>query len=168
MKRLVATLLLASFFTPGLAFAMGGDKAAYFGGTLTIYAGAKDPVEGRLDLTGTEELVLRPERKPYAGVLLTIPYKAIEDLEYGQKAGRRVGAAIATTALLGPIGLVTLFSKKRKHYLTVAYKDVAGMDQVAILELGKDIVRETLPIMKARSGKTITFQDEEAEKSANK
>jgi hypothetical protein len=59
-------------------------------------------------------------------------------------------------------------SKKRKHYLTIAYTDQAGVEQVAILELGKDIVRETLPVMKARSGVEIVYQDEEAEKSANK
>ena len=39
-------------------------------------------------------------------------------------------------------------------------------DQVAILELGKDIVRATLPIVKTRSGKEITYQDEEARKAA--
>ena len=48
-----------------------------------------------------------------------------------------------------------------------ADKDDAGVGQVAILELGKDIVRETLPVLKARSGVEIVYQDEEAEKSAN-
>ena len=87
------------------------------------------------------------------------------DLEYGQKAGRRVGAAVATSVLLGPIGLVSLFSKKRKHYLTIGYTDDAGKDQVAVLELGKDIVRTTLAIVETRSGKQIEYQDEEARKS---
>lgn len=40
------------------------------------------------------------------------------------------------------------------------------MDQVAVLELGKDLVRTTLPIVKTRSGKEITYQDEEARKEA--
>jgi len=106
------------------------------------------------------------EKKPFAGQELRIPYGKIEDLEYGQKAGRRVGAAIGYTVLLGPIGLLTLFSKKRNHFLTVAFKDEEGKDQVAILELGKDIVRATLPIVKTRSGKEITYQDEEARKAA--
>ena len=84
----------------------------------------------------------------------------------GQKAGRRVGAAVATTVLLGPIGLVSLFSKKRKHFLTIGYKDANGKDQVAVLELGKDIVRTTLPIIEARSGKQIEYQDDEARKAS--
>ena len=41
-------------------------------------------------------------------------------------------------------------------------------DQVAVLELGKDIVRATLPIVETRSGKRVEYQDDEARKSANK
>jgi hypothetical protein len=62
--------------------------------------------------------------------------------------------------------LLTLFSKKRKHYLTVGYKDEEGSDQVVVLELGKDIVRTTLAVVETRAGKQIEFQDEEARKSA--
>jgi len=77
-----------------------------------------------------------------------------------------VGAAAATTVLLGPIGLLTLFSKKRKHFLTIGFKDDSGTDQVAVLELGKDIVRTTLPVVETRSGKQVEYQDEEARKAA--
>jgi hypothetical protein len=168
MKRMIASVLVVTLLFPSLALALDGDKAAYFGGTVQLFAGAKDPVEGRLDLVNPQALVLKPEKQPFAGNFLTIPYKNIDDLEYGQKAGRRVGAAVATTVLLGPLGLLTLFSKKRKHYLTVAYKDENGADQVAIIELGKDIVRGALPIIKTRSGKEITYQDEEARKSAGR
>jgi hypothetical protein len=165
MKRTAAILLI----TIGLQSTLGavdGDKAAYFGGTFTGFAGAKDPIQGRLDTANQTALVLTAEEKPYKGQALTIPYASIVDLEYGQKAGRRVGAAIGTTALLGPIGLVTLFSKKRNHFLTVGYKDEQGMDQVAVFELGKDIVRTTIPIVEKRSGKTVEFQDEEARKAS--
>ncbi len=94
-----------------------------------------------------------------------MPYKAITELEFGQKAGRRVGAAIGTSVLLGPIGLAMLFSKKKNHYLTVSFKDADEKDQVAVIELGKDIVRTTLPIVETRSGKKVEFQDDEAKKS---
>jgi len=166
MRRLVATVLVITMLAPSLLLAVDGDKAAYFGGTATAFPGAKDPVEGLLDTTNADALVLTAEDKPFRGQSLRIPYKAIEDLEYGQKAGRRVGAAVATTVLLGPIGLLSLFSKKRKHYLTVEFKDEAGASQVAVIELGKDLVRTTLPIVKTRSGKEITYQDDEARKEA--
>lgn len=64
--------------------------------------------------------------------------------------------------------MLTLFSKKRKHFLTVGFKGDDGKDQVVVLELGKDIVRVTLPIVATRSGKEIEYQDDEARKSANK
>jgi hypothetical protein len=60
---------------------------------------------------------------------------------------------------------LTLFSKKRSHYLRIGFKDRDDKDQVAILELGKDIVRTTVPIVETRSGKKVTYQDDEAKKS---
>lgn len=165
MRRATALLLLFVFATTPL-LALDGKKAAYFGGTVTAYAASKDPIEGRLDTTNPAALTLTPEKKEFKDTVLTIPYDHIIDLEYGQKAGRRVGAAIGTTVLLGPIGLLTLFSKKRDHFLTIGYKDAAGMDQVAVIELGKDLVRTTLPIVETRSGKSVEYQDEDARKAS--
>ena len=167
MRRLTAATLAIVLMTEAAALlAVDGDKAAYFGGTHAAYAGAKDPIEGELNTRLEEALILRPTKKDFAGQDLQIPYQQILDIEYGQKAGRRVGAAVATTVLLGPIGLVTLFSKKRKHYLTIGYTDQSGKEQVAVIELGKDIVRTTLAIVETRSGKKIEYQDEEARKAS--
>ena len=82
----------------------------------------------------------------------------ITGLEYGQKAGRRVGAAVLVNPLL-------LFSKKRQHFFTIGFKDKDGKEQAIVLELGKDIVRTTLTIIETRSGKEIEYQDEEARKA---
>lgn len=165
MKRLIAVAVIASLLSPSLALASVNSKgAAYFGGTAG-FKDAKDPVNGTLDIKNESALIFNATDKPYKGQSLYIPYKDIVDLEYGQKAGRRVGAAVGTTILLGPLGLLTLFSKKRNHFLTIGFKDDAGTDQVAVLELGKDIVRITIPIVETRSGKKVTFQDDEAKKS---
>jgi hypothetical protein len=167
MKRAIVFTVIASILSPSLALAkVDAKKAAYFGGSVGIFAGAKEPIQGRLDTTDPGHLILTAEKAPFDGHQLKIAYEKIEDLEYGQKAGRRVGAAVGYTVLLGPLGLLTLFSKKRNHYLTIAYKDEKGESQVAVLELGKDIVRATLPIVKTKSGKEITYQDEEARKAA--
>jgi hypothetical protein len=163
LRRATATTLLAVFCSSIALQAVDSEKAAYFGGSIDAFADAKDPVEGRLETRG-DHLVLTAESRPFAGWKLTIPYNSIIDLEYGQKAGRRVGAAVTTTVLLGPIGLLSLLSKKRKHFLTIGFKDDANKDQVVVLELGKDIVRATLPIVETRSGKKIEYQDEEAKK----
>jgi hypothetical protein len=165
MKRLIALSIVASMVAPSLALASVDSKgAAYFGGTAG-FKDAKDPVGGVLDTKNDAALVFTATDKHFKGQTLSIPYEKIIDLEYGQKAGRRVGAAIGYSILLGPLGLVTLFSKKRHHYLTIGFTDGDGKDQVAVIELGKDIVRATLPVMETRSGKKITYQDDEAKKS---
>ena len=165
LHRCVAWTVLLTLMS-GYAEALDSKKAAYYGGTVSVFAGAKEPVEGRLNTADETTLILTADDEHFAGREVRIPYVSILDIEYGQKAGRRVGAAVATTVLLGPIGLLTLFSKKRKHYVTIGYKDDTGKDQVAVIELGKDLVRSTLPILEKRSGKKIEYQDDEARKAS--
>ncbi len=162
LAALLALVLLAEQFV----FALGSKNAAYFGGTIAAYGNPKDPIEGRLDVTGESEIVFTPNDQVLAGRSFSIPWSRVTDLEYGQKAGRRVGAAVGTTILLGPVGLLSLFSKKRKHFLTIGFNDEADKAQVVVLELGKDIVRTTLAVVQTRSGRPIEYQDEEARKSA--
>jgi hypothetical protein len=88
-----------------------------------------------------------------------IPYKTIQSLEYGQKAGRRVGVALAVSPLF-------LFSKKRKHFLSIAYLDEQGQKQGAVFELAKGTVRSALSTFETRSGKQIEYESEDAKKHA--
>jgi hypothetical protein len=164
--KMTVWVLVCILVAEQAAWALDSKNVAYFGGTLPGFEAIKDPVEGQLDTTSPDALVFVPKERKQSGLHFAVPYAQIEDLEYGQKAGRRVGAAVTTTVLLGPIGLLSLFSKKRKHYLTIGFKDQAGKDQVAVLELGKDMVRTTLAIVPTRSGKEIEYQDDEARKSA--
>jgi hypothetical protein len=123
---------------------------------------AKKEVKGHLITSDEKALVFKYGTNQTAA----IPYDHFIDMEYGQKSGRRVGAAVATTILLGPIGLLTLFSKKQNHFLTVGYTDEAGKEQVAVFKLNKDMVRTALPILEARSGKKVEYQSKGAEKKA--
>ena len=162
--RIIAALLAVVLATESVGLAIGSKDTAYCGGTVPGFESAKDIIDGLLDTTNPDHLVWTSTGKAFHGKTITIPYDRIIDLEYGQKSGRRVGTAVATTVLFGPIGLVSLLSKKRRHYLTVGFKDDSGKDEVAVLEIGKDIVRTTLAIMETRSGNKIEYQDEEARK----
>jgi hypothetical protein len=151
MKRSIAfVLILALAATPLLA--VDGKKAMYVGGTRTDI---KEAAEGRFDVSDEQEMAFTPDKTK---VRHTIPYMNVKELEYGQKAGRRVAVGL----LVSPIAL---FSKKRKHYLTISFTDTNGKDAAVVFELGKDIVRTTLAILEARTGKQIEYQDEEAQKS---
>lgn len=129
------------------AAAVDKGKAVYIGGTIS---GFKEKSQAPIDLKNETAL-------HYAGDSLTIPWVSVQELEYGQKVGHRIGTAI----LLSPLAL---FKKARHHYVTVSYKDAADKDQAVVFEFGKDDIRMALATLKARTGKTITFTDEEARK----
>ena len=59
---------------------------------------------------------------------------------------------------------VALFTKNRKHYVTISWKDAEAKGQSAVLRFDKNDVRTALSIIKVRTGKPVTYQDEEARK----
>jgi len=92
-----------------------------------------------------------------------VPYKQVTYIGYGQHAGRRVGTTVSLgVTTLGIGALPVLFSKKRRHYLTLYYTDDAGKEQAAIFEVGKNAIRTTLASFQVRSGKKVEYEDEEA------
>ncbi|MEW6129661.1 MAG: hypothetical protein AB1757_21655 [Acidobacteriota bacterium] len=150
MRKVISIyVIFAVLCSPALV--LDSKKTGYVGGTI---AGLKEGTEGKSSALDENNFVFEHKN----GKLL-IPYKDVEELEYGQKAGRRVAVAI----LVSPLAI---FSKKRKHYLTISYKNEAGKGQAAVFELGKDVIRTMLSSLEARTGKQIQYQDEEAKKSA--
>ena len=148
--RITTVICLCLLVAPLIAVDSRG--AVYVGGTIPDL---KDKSEGQF--TQSEDAItFTPNRKGAKPV--AIPYASVVELEYGQKAGRRVAVAV----LVSPFAL---FSKKRNHYLTISYKDASGKDQAGVFELGKDVVRTTLKVLETRTGKSIQFQDEEAKRS---
>ena len=144
---MIRLALLALFATSLVA--LDKDGAMYVGGTANVPA----KTEGILNTASEVEASFT-----FKGGGITIPYKGITSIEYGQKAGRRIGVAI----LVSPIALL---SKKRKHYVTIGYKDTKNADQGVVLELGKDSVRGALTTLEARSGKKIEYESEDAKKN---
>ena len=156
MRRLLAICLIGIFLL-ALPIEAGLDskKAKYIGGTLTAI---KEDTEGTTS-TDDEKVFVFTYKDGKATQKLTIPYARVNDLEYGQKAGRRLGLALTISPWL-------LLSKKRKHFLTLGFQDENDKQQAAVFELGKDIVRVTLAALEARTGRKIEYQDEEARKSS--
>lgn len=140
-----AALVIAATAAVG---AVDKDKAAYVGGTLTMI---QEKAETKLDTRSDTDFIFDAGSKGR----VAIPYTKIEDIEYGQKAGRRVGVAI----LVSPLAL---FSKKRNHFVTITYKDDKDKEQVGVFEFGKEVFRPVLKIIEVRSGKDIVFQDTDA------
>jgi len=154
-KTLSLLLSVLIAFEPMLFAAVRGKEVRYVGGSI---AGLKENTEGRLALDDGEAVFTDKKAKDR---LLAIPYNKIDSLEYGQKAGRRVGVAVAVSPLF-------LFSKKRKHFLTIGFFDADSKKQGAVFELSKGIVKETLTVLEQKSGKTVEYESEEARKQVQK
>ena len=150
MRRRLVAIIVALLLAQIPLWAVGGSDTEYVGGTVNTI---KEGTDGKS--SAKDEKVFEFD---YKKGKLTIPYDRINDLEYGQKAGRRVGLAIVVSPFL-------LLSHKRKHFLTVGYLDENDKQQAAVFELGKNVVRVTLSTLEARTGKKIDYQDEEARKS---
>jgi len=139
-------LLLAA-----MAAAESGGRVEYVGGTLN---GVEQRTGGRLKATDEEQLIFAAKRKS-----VTVPYRSVNLLEYGQKADRRYVAAV----LISP---VFLLSKKRDHFLTVGYADEHGKQQALVFRVDKGDVRTVLASLEARTGVKVQYQDNEARKAA--
>lgn len=133
--------------------AVRGNEAQYVGGTMQQIA---EKTEGKLDLSAADAAVFRCKKGDFK-----IPYKSISSLEYGQKAGRRVGVALA-------ISPIALLSKKRKHFLSVAFVDETGGKQGAVFQLSKGNTHSVITTLETKSGKRVEFESDEAKKHYEK
>ena len=149
VRRQFLALLPASAFQVTMSGAVRGEDVLYVGGTIKQLPEA---TQGKLDTDNEEKLVFSSDKGGFE-----IPYKNVTSLEYGQKAGRRVGVAIVITVW-------ALFSKKRKHFLTIGYDDAEGKRQGVVLEIAKGRAKTMITIIEARSGKKVEYESEEAKK----
>ena len=147
MNRLTLSFLLVVLLSTAALAGIGSHDAMYVGGTVPDL---KEKTEGKPVLSDDKAFIFK-----YKGGDLKIPYQQIDSLEYGQKAGRRVGVAIVITVW-------ALFSKKRKHFLTVGYTDKDNKPQGLVLEIPKGRAKSVITIIEARSGKKVEYESKEA------
>lgn len=143
---------LAAIVAGGLSFMRAkvtGEDVMYVGGTI---GKLPEATEGGMDIKHDEKLIFSSDKGGFE-----IPYASVKTLEYGQKAGRRVGVAIVITVW-------ALFSKKRKHFLTIGFDDAQGKPQGVVLEIAKGRAKTFIAVLEARSGKKVEYESEEAKK----
>ncbi len=150
MHRVLSGILILCMGWPATALAaVRGREVMYVGGTIQA---VPEATKGELDTRNETALVFTSPKGSFS-----IPYSQVTSLEYGQKAGRRVGVAIVITVW-------ALFSKKRKHFLTIGFKDAEGKQQGVVMEIPKGATKTTITIIEARSGQKVEFESEEAKK----
>jgi len=149
VKRIVFVLALSSLGAHS-AWAVGSNKVMFMGGTVSS---VPEKSEGRVDVTDPANMVFLSDK----GGAVRVPWKTVQSIEYGQRVSRRWKTAIFLTPW-------AVFSKGRKHMVTIGYKDNADVDQAVVFEFGKDVYRTALAALKVKSGREINCQDEEAKK----
>ena len=157
MNRSLPILLsLCLAFEPlTISAAVRGKEAKYIGGTIASFS---ENADVKFDL-GESAVVFTSKAK--GGAKLSVPYNKVDSVEYGQKAGRRLGLALAISPLF-------LLSHKRKHFVTINFEDDGGKKQGAVFELAKGIVHDTLSHLEAKTGKKVDYESDEARKHAEK
>lgn len=161
LANLVAICLCFSMISESAFAGLDSKKSQYVGGTVSAIPANTEAV---LNLSGDSKMDFNWKKGDWQ-----VPYSSVTTLEYGQHAGRRVGATVALgVTTLGIGALPVLFSKKRRHYLTIGYTDADGKAQAAIFEVGKDAIRTSLTILETRTGKKVDYEDEEARKAGTK
>jgi hypothetical protein len=127
-----------------------GGRAECIGGTVADLNGGPS---GTLDTTHGQYFFFRTRK-----LTLQVPYDRINLLEYGQKVGRRHVLAVAISPMF-------LLSKKRTHFLTIGFSDDEGHQQALVFRVNKGDLRSVLVSLEARTGRKVTYQDEEARKA---
>lgn len=151
MKNAALTVSLALVCVAPAALAVDKGQAKFMGGTIS---GVPEKTDGMINLKGEDRLLWVGEKGKGQ---IEIPWASVTEMEYGQKVGMRWRSAI----LFSPLAL---FSKARKHFVTLSFNDKAGKEQAAVFEFDKDEIRMAMASLKARTGKDFVYQDEQAKK----
>ncbi len=114
----------------------------------TSYAGAKQGTKGRLFMDGESISFQKSGRK-----FFSLPAEAVNEIFYSRVSGRRIGAAILVTPFL-------LFSKGRKHYMTLTFDDDGKQKGAVEFKLHKSNYRGVLRTVEQITDLTMKVDDE--------
>ncbi|MBM3811486.1 MAG: hypothetical protein FJW20_07600 [Acidimicrobiia bacterium] len=149
VSNLQRRTFLAALCAGALQAKVTGEEVLYVGGTVP---NLPEATEGGADIRNPDRFSFHSGKGGFS-----FAYANVTSLEYGQKAGRRVGVAIV-------INVWALFSKKRKHFLTIGYNDDEGKPQGVVLEIAKGRAKTFITIIETRSGRKVEYESEEARK----
>ncbi|HSR69379.1 MAG TPA: PEGA domain-containing protein [Acidobacteriota bacterium] len=145
MKKLLGLIVAAAVFTSAAAQDTAFKKVEL----RTDFGTAQQGREGILVVSASEVKFANKGGAEY----FSIPTEAITDLFYSRVSGRRIKTAIVVSPLL-------LFSKGKKHYLTVSFDDGQEMVGAVEFKLHKSNYRGVLRSVEAVSNVTLQFDQE--------
>ena len=85
---------------------------------------------------------------------------AITEIFYSRVAGRRIKSAIGVGIVFFPAGIGLLFSKGKKHYVTLSFDEEGGEIGAVEFQLHKSNYRGTLRALEEVTGLTMMYDQE--------
>ena len=143
-RLLVSSLILAVLSTP--AYGRMTFKKVEM---RTTFGAAEQGNKGKLVIDGKQIRFTKNNGAEY----FAIPAGTVSELFYSRVSGRRIGAAVFVTVFL-------LFSKGRKHYLTITFNDGADLVGAVEFKLHKSNYRGALRTAEQVTGLTMLYDQE--------
>ena len=110
-----------------------------------------EAVQGSLSLDSTKKTVEFVDK--HGAVDFSIPNAAIKGLHYERTSRPRYAEGLL-------IAWPLLFTKSKKHYLTIQYADAAGAGQFVILQMDKSNYQQILAVAEAQTGVRVDRAEE--------
>ncbi len=148
--KIQAYLLIGLLGTLAPALALDGDEMVFKKVEVrTDYGTATGGDKGKICIDSNHIRFVDKKDREY----FSIPSDAVTGVFYSRVAGRRIGAAIVLSPLL-------LFSKGKKHYLTLSFDDGDQLVGAIEFKLHKSNYRGVLRAAEAVSGVDLEFDQE--------
>jgi len=159
--KLVAVLMLIVF--PTVIFAEEFNKVKYAGGM----PGFEKEADGTL-VIDNDKVTFKAEGFGGKGNWsFSVPVKSITFVSTGEKVQRRWKAAIVTTILFSPLGLLLLASKKKQGTVGIEFKNESDKSAgFPVFIVKKDVEPGIKALLEVKTGKT--FKDDDKDDSGQK
>ena len=127
------------------------DKVEYFPPKVEGQKKGADPVKGHVIFDKEKKAVEFQDNK--GQMIVTIPYDKIKSILYEKTSKPRYTEAI----LISPF---FLFSKTKKHFLTIQYTDPAGAGAFCMIHMDKGNASDIANTAQAETGKPVERTEE--------
>jgi hypothetical protein len=136
------------FFVLTCAASVHDNEILYLGGSVGPVPGG---TKGRFDILDKNSIIFNSTNSS-----LSIPYRQITRLGYGEKVSRRILEAIVISPWF-------IFSKRHQHFVTIQFSSDSGTNKAAVFEIGKDNCFSVVAVLENRTGLKFEFDSRQAE-----
>jgi hypothetical protein len=141
--------IISIFFVSLFLWNFSSAEDTYFKGLNYIYQDGDKLKDHDARITFTsDKIVVTDQDKPEKATYADIPIPSVEKVTYEKSAHTRWKTGI----LLSPFAL---FSKGKKHWLTIQYKKDEKTDDFVMLRMDKSNYQMIIATVESKTGKTV-------------